>query len=149
MSNQDIIDICRTRENYSYPDVHIWVTMLFDAIARRYGGGIHRLHFTEQLCVLADVIRELSDAQIAPSNKQVKPTRQRATKSPVALFEYHTLYTLAQIETIAGQFATRSPGITHLPNQASVLGREGEQYDFCGDDDDHLILLWIDDQRNL
>jgi hypothetical protein len=77
------------------------------------------------------------------------PARPLATKSPVALFEYHTLYTLAQIETIAGQSATRSPGISHLPNQASVLGPESEQYDFCGDDDEHLVLLWIDDHRNL
>ena len=71
-----------------------------------------------------------------------------ARHAPPPVFAYHTLYTLAQIETLAGRRATHSPAMSGLPHQASVIGPDWRQYDFCGHDDDHLVLLWIDDERH-
>lgn len=71
---------------------------------------------------------------------------EREDVAPSFVFQYYTLYTLDQIEAIAGK-ATHNSDITHLPNHASVIGPAGEQYDFAGVDSNRLILLWIDDER--
>lgn len=64
-------------------------------------------------------------------------------------FGYHTRYRLDYIERVLGAKATRDhKNMSGVPGLVSVVDRHsGDQYDFCGIDDDNLVLLWINDER--
>ena len=60
------------------------------------------------------------------------------------IFQFHTLYTFDQIKQIATPHYPTHPGlIVGLPNHVAVIGPEYEQYDFCGVDEEHLVLVWV------
>lgn len=61
------------------------------------------------------------------------------------IFRFHTRYTFEQIRQIAAPNEPARPGlISGLPNHVSVTGPDYEQYDFCGIDEDNLVLVWVD-----
>lgn len=64
------------------------------------------------------------------------------------IFKYHTRYTVNQIAQIASPNYPARPGlIAGLPNHVSVLGPNYEQYDFCGVDEDNLVLVRLDEDE--
>ena len=67
-------------------------------------------------------------------------------KDETMIFKFHTYYTFAQITSIAAPRLPIRPGlIAGLANHVSVIGPDYEQYDFTGVDEDHLVLVLLDD----
>ena len=58
--SEKIIDICKRRREYSYPDTHIWKHELFEAINEVYIGCLSTKHYSEQINILADIIAQLA-----------------------------------------------------------------------------------------
>ena len=61
------------------------------------------------------------------------------------MFDPDKVYTLEEIEQIAGRRCTRARnGESQYPHLAMVTAQDWSQYDFSGEDDQHLRLIFID-----